>query len=75
MKINKLSLIFFAICILLVTGFLVTIFADLAQYNETYSAPFSVFLLIRGIEFLLPAAILFSIALVLRKKPQKHKED
>ena len=70
----KIPFFFFLVCIFLLIGFSIRLTADYIHYNETFSAPFSVFILIRGLEFLLPAAILLVIGLILRKK-QQNKED
>ena len=61
--------LFYGAVLLLVIGFCVRVGADFYEYNEmTYSAPFYVFLIVRGLEFLLPGLLLFLAARVVKKK-------
>ena len=41
---------------------------DFTLYNETYSAPFSAYVLVRFLMFGVPAIIVFLIAYLLKKK-------
>lgn len=49
-------------------GFVVRLTADYFVHYKFGSAPFYVYVLERGIEFLLPAAVLLVIGLILQKK-------
>lgn len=53
----------------LTIGFCIRLGADYWTYNAAAnSAPFYVFILERAFEFLLPAAILLAVGLILKKK-------
>lgn len=61
--------LFYGAVLLLVIGFCVGLGADLYEYDEmVYSAPFYVFVMVRGLEFLLPGLVLFVAARVIKKK-------
>lgn len=54
---------------LLVAGFVILTAVDFLQYDElANSAPFSVFVLVRAVEFLPLAALAFILAAVLKKR-------
>ena len=58
---------------LLFFAFLVHTAVDLVRYDSTLnSAPFSLWVLVNGICFLLPAGTALIVGLVLRKKQGKH---
>lgn len=68
----SLHKLFYAIAGLLVVGFAVRLWADFLQYDAmVHSAPFSTYVLVRAVEFLLPGAICFIAAMVLQKKRSK----
>ena len=57
---------------LLVLGFAIRTVADWVQYNDAVtSAPFGTFVLVRAVEFLLPAVLIFIAAVLIRKKSKK----
>ena len=61
--------ILYGVSALLLLVFFVMLVVDYLHYDAMLtSAPFYVFILIRAIEFLLPSAILFTVALILNKK-------
>ena len=63
------SIILFFISLILVLGFMVVLNIDwITYYSNANSSPFYVFVLVRGIEFLLPSIILFIIGLYLLKR-------
>ncbi len=68
MKKDFLYKLTFTITIVLVILFIVFICIDYSKYDITYSAPFSMTILIRSIEFLLPSLIIFIIANCIRKR-------
>ena len=54
---------------LLVLGFIVNTIIDYSRYNSTLnSAPFSVWILVNAIYFVIPAAVAFVIGLIVGKK-------
>ena len=64
--------IFIAVTVLLMAGFGIGVGIDWSQYNPLAdSAPFSVFVLVRALEFVLPGLVSLCVALVLRKKFNK----
>ena len=59
---------------LLVLGFIVNTIIDYSRYNSTLnSAPFSVWVLVNAIYFVLPAAIVLVVGLVLGKKRKTNR--
>ena len=59
---------------LLLLGFAVNTAIDYSRYNSTLnSAPFSVWVLVNAICFVVPAAIVLAVGLVLRKKRSGKK--
>lgn len=66
--------ILYIVAIVLGLGFAMQLGWDYYQYTHTLnSAPFWVWILVRGVEFLIPAAILALVGFLLHKK--KEKED
>ena len=62
----------YIISVLLVIGFAVNTLIDYSRYNATLnSAPFSLWIWVNAIIFLFPAAIVFVIGLMIRKKARK----
>ena len=62
----------YGLSILMFLGFVVHTAVDYSRYNGTLnSAPFTVWITVNAIYFLLPAAVLFAIGLVLKKKAGK----
>ena len=53
---------------LLVLGFGIQTFVDYMRYNEFNSAPFSLWIWVNSILYLLPAAICLIIGLIMKKK-------
>lgn len=68
---RKIHKFLFIACIFLLAVFCIRLVIDYSNYNETFSAPFSVYVGIRSIEFLLPAVILLIAGLILRRRNQK----
>lgn len=60
--------VLYILFIILVVVFFIFVFLDLRAYNKTYSAPFSAYILVRALEFLLPALILLIINIFINKK-------
>lgn len=59
----------FAATIVLLLCFAGFTIADYIHYDDMVnSAPFDVFILIRGIQFVIPAAITFIVSIILKKK-------
>ena len=65
------SLILFIVAALLAVAFAALLIVDCVKYYPYGSAPFYAYVLVRGIEFLLPAAILLIVGLIVRKKAKK----
>ena len=64
-----LSLIIFFISLLLILGFIVVLNLDWVTYYSSYSsAPFYTYVIVRGLEFLLPSMILIIIGIILLGK-------
>ncbi len=64
-----ISLILFFISLILILGFIIILNLDwITYYSNCNSSPFYVFILVRGIEFLLPAIIFIIIAILLKYK-------
>ena len=64
-----LSLIIFFISLLLILGFIVILNLDWVTYYSSYSsAPFYTYVIVRGLEFLLPSMILIIIGIILLGK-------
>ncbi len=60
--------------ILLACGFLIRLCADYYQIQAgIHSAPFSLFVLERSLEFLLPCVVSIIIAMGIKKREQKNK--
>lgn len=65
----------YALSILLVIGFVIALVRDYIVYNTTLnSAPFSLWIAVDCVYFLLPAGILFAIGLILKKKAYKESQ-
>lgn len=69
MKKQSIYKIFYLVAALLVLGFLIRFGVDVFLY-DTYltSAPLYLFALVRAFAFLLPAALVFLVGLLLKKK-------
>lgn len=67
---NIYKLLYFCSIILFV-GFVLRVIADYCKYNESYSSPFYITLIVRVIEFVVPAIILFLGATVLKRYKSK----
>ena len=66
-KINDVT-VCYALSVLLILGFLINTILDYSRYNSTLnSAPFSLWIMVNAIYFLVPAMIAFIIGLVLKK--------
>lgn len=69
MKKENIYKFLYAVCILLVIGFIVRIVADLVTYNpmET-SFPFYANVILRAVEFILPCIACFIAGIIFKKK-------
>ncbi|MFR0822134.1 MAG: hypothetical protein ACLU84_03075 [Clostridia bacterium] len=73
MKKQKCVTFLYLVSIILVVGFLVSVCVDYFTYDSTYnSAPFYVFIIVRGIEFILPVLPILIVATILKKKKNKE---
>ena len=64
--------VFYGFAVLLTVGFCVGTSVDFYQYDEmSNSAPFRLFVAVRGIEFLLPGLILFLAGSAVKRKYNK----
>lgn len=69
MKKENYYKLFYGVSILFAVGFAIGLLADYVVYDErAYSAPFYVFALVRGIEFLIPGMIALGVAIFMKKK-------
>ncbi len=74
MKKENIYKFLYAISILLIVGFAIRLGADYFKYDAALtSAPFYVYIITRALEFLLPSAIIFVIATVIKKR--KDRKD
>lgn len=71
MKKGSIYKLLYFCSIILVFGFGVRIIADYFKYNESYSSPFYITLIVRVIEFVVPAIILFLGTTVLKRYKSK----
>ncbi len=72
MKKEIVCKVLYALSVLLLVGFLISLVSDYMQYN-TYlnSAPFYIFVLVRAVEFILPGIMVFIVVMVMRRKINK----
>ena len=69
MKKQNLYKIAWGIAAALLLAFSVTLIIDGCTYNDTLTSfPFYVYVIVRGIEFLLPSLLAFGVAFLLKKK-------
>ena len=62
----------YAICVLLVVGFVIRLGMDYIKYdNVNNSAPFYIFIIERVVEFILPSIIVFLVGKVIKNKYSK----
>lgn len=74
MKKRNLSKLCCVISVLLLIGFIINTIVDYSRYNSTLnSAPFSLWILVNILCFIVPATIVFVIGAVIKKR-QKTKE-
>lgn len=66
--------LFYGAVLLLILGFCVRVGADFFEYNVSNSAPFYIYVIMRGLEFLLPGLVLFLAAGVVKKKSGNAEE-
>ena len=70
------AVVCYIISALLVIGFAVNTLIDYSRYNATLnSAPFSLWIWVNAICYVLPAAIALIVGLILGKKAKKSKEN
>ncbi len=68
--------ILFTISILLLVVFVVNTIIDYINYTTTLnSAPFSVYILVNAIIFILPSAILAIIAFIIKRKSNRQNKQ
>lgn len=66
MKKNIINKLLYITCAILVTCFIMFVIIDYSKYNVSYSAPFSTYVFIRALEFILPSIIIFTISNILK---------
>lgn len=65
----------YSISILLIVGFAIRLGADYFKYDAMLtSAPFYVYIITRALEFLLPSAIIFVVAKVLKNRKERKND-
>ena len=65
--------VLYAISIVLLIGFVISLVADYMQYNTfVNSAPFYMFVLVRVVEFIVPGIGVFIVARVVKQKNNKE---
>ena len=62
MKKNILHSFLNIVCLVLIICFIVFVIIDYSKYDESFSAPFSVNIFIRMLEFLLPGVVIFIVS-------------
>ena len=76
MKKETIWKILFTLSILLLAAFVVNTIIDYINYSTSFtSAPFSVFILVNAVMFILPSAILAIIGLIIKRKINRQKAD
>ncbi len=70
----KKEKILYVVSVLLIVVFVVFTLIDYSKYDVTYSAPFSAYILVRALEFVLPSIILLIIALIIRNKGKNENK-
>lgn len=66
----------YGVSVLLFLGFVVKTIVDYSRYNSTLnSAPFSVWVLVNALYFVIPAAIALVVGLIIRKKQKTSQEN
>ena len=66
---NNVCKLLYCVCAVLVLAFIVFLGIDFYYYHPIHSsAPFYAYIIVRGLEFLLPAVIIFIISEVIRRK-------
>ena len=72
MKKENIYKFLYAVCIFLIVGFVIRLWADYFKYdNINNSAPFYTFVIERVVEFILPSIIVFIVGKVMKKKYSK----
>ena len=72
MKRENYYKLLYAISIILLVAFIVSVAVDYHYYNSiATSAPFYVSIIIRGFEFVIPAIIMFVVGIICKKKMSK----
>lgn len=68
--------VLYAISILLAVGFVIRLGVDYFMYDKVAnSAPFYAYVIVRALEFILPSAIVFIVARLLKKKTSQKNAD
>ena len=73
MKKKTLCSILFTAAAVLAAAFAALLTVDFFKFYEFGSAPFYVYILTRGIEFLLPAAICLIAGIIIKKKQKENQ--
>ena len=69
MKKKNIYKILYGLTLTLVLCFMIFVIIDFSCYDSlTFSAPFTAYILVRGLEFLLPGIILFVIGFIIKRK-------
>lgn len=72
MKKENIYKLLYAICMILIIGFLVRLGADYFKYDSiNNSAPFYAFIITRIVEFIIPSIIIFFVGKEIKKKYSK----
>ncbi len=76
MKKQNIYKFLYTVSALLVLGFAIHTIVDGCRYNSMLTSfPFYAFVLVRAIEYLVPSIIVFSVAVIVKKKFANKEED
>ena len=65
---EKIIIVLYGISILLLILFITFTIIDYTKYNESYSAPFYVNIILRAVEFIIPSIMFMMISYILNKR-------
>ena len=69
MKKELIIKVLFALSVVLLLIFLIRIYLDYRVYDPlTYSAPFSAYIIVNGLLFVIPSIISFIVGIILKRK-------
>lgn len=75
MKKDVIYKVLYGLSIALIAGFIIVLIIDFIKYDSvTNSAPFTAYIYVRSIEFLIPSVILFYFGRKIKTKDKENNE-